>query len=634
MFVTYKRNTLYWYIITISLYLQGVNSPYLYYGMWRATFCWHVEDMDFHAINFIHHGAPKTWYCVPPKYGHLIERAAQDLFPNVAPLCTGFLRHKIALISPEVLAGYGVPVVKMVHRAREIIVVFPYAYHCGFNHGFNIAESTNFANERWIEYGKRHRPCDCMTKTVKVDMTVFVRRYQPELLSLWLKGLDIAPHPEDPEEVRAEILTRAKAPREYARRLEEKHGKRKDPALTYETRSGRTLMCDPVAKDILCRTGDWDEEEERRYEEWKARLEEYVCTDVYRHIELSHVEVKVNPVTMTCLDYNGFAFLKARLGKPHIPSFQDLVDCGEMFRVNRLMMHKSEIREKEVKKEAVDPVKEALKKEVAATEDEGGSLYVNIKVEEGCDTTTADEEEEYDVGSEDSYYSSSDQSDEDSSESSADGGRANDSEYDDPDYGKPHRKRRKLSKKARRKARERRERTASRGGGSTLNNFSADVAKLVETMARLGKGGGEKADAAFGDGDAVMSVKVEGRDAATSDNKENVPNDQPEENGGLPAADHLAATAADTKPGDAEATAQSMEEERVQKEPPPPPPVAAVAVVAEDGGGRGDGGQLHFDPARLATQGKLPATLTRDNLRAVRAIFLGLGIIEEQVGWG
>ena len=35
------------------------------------------------------------------------------------------------------------------------MVTFPYGYYAGFNHGFNCAESTNFATQWWIEYGKQ-----------------------------------------------------------------------------------------------------------------------------------------------------------------------------------------------------------------------------------------------------------------------------------------------------------------------------------------------------------------------------------------------------------------------------------------------------------------------------------------------
>jgi jumonji domain-containing protein 2 len=45
--------------------------------------------------------------------------------------------------------------VQITQEAGEIMITFPYGYHSGYNHGFNCAESTNFATERWIEYGKR-----------------------------------------------------------------------------------------------------------------------------------------------------------------------------------------------------------------------------------------------------------------------------------------------------------------------------------------------------------------------------------------------------------------------------------------------------------------------------------------------
>jgi hypothetical protein len=60
--------------------LPGVNLPYLYFGMWRATFAWHVEDMDLFSINYIHFGAPKFWYAMPQARGGALEQTMKGQY--------------------------------------------------------------------------------------------------------------------------------------------------------------------------------------------------------------------------------------------------------------------------------------------------------------------------------------------------------------------------------------------------------------------------------------------------------------------------------------------------------------------------------------------------------------------------
>ncbi|XP_076440207.1 uncharacterized protein LOC143279853 isoform X1 [Babylonia areolata] len=176
--------------------IEGVNTAYLYFGMWKTTFAWHTEDMDLYSINYLHFGAPKSWYTVPPEHGQRLERLAQGFFPGSFQACPAFLRHKMTLISPHILKKFSIPVNKITQEAGEIMITFPYGYHSGYNHGFNCAESTNFATERWIEYGKRCLQCECRKDGVRINMDCFVKRFQPERFEAWKEGKDIAPHPE------------------------------------------------------------------------------------------------------------------------------------------------------------------------------------------------------------------------------------------------------------------------------------------------------------------------------------------------------------------------------------------------------------------------------------------------------
>ncbi|XP_054439105.1 lysine-specific demethylase 4C isoform X4 [Pteronotus mesoamericanus] len=196
--------------------IEGVNTPYLYFGMWKTTFAWHTEDMDLYSINYLHFGEPKSWYAIPPEHGKRLERLAQGFFPSSSQGCDAFLRHKMTLISPSVLKKYGIPFDKITQEAGEFMITFPYGYHAGFNHGFNCAESTNFATIRWIDYGKVAKLCTCRKDMVKISMDIFVKKFQPDRYQLWKQGKDIytidhtKPTPASTPEVKAWLQRRRK----------------------------------------------------------------------------------------------------------------------------------------------------------------------------------------------------------------------------------------------------------------------------------------------------------------------------------------------------------------------------------------------------------------------------------------
>uniref|UniRef100_H3CXI4 Lysine-specific demethylase 4B n=1 Tax=Tetraodon nigroviridis TaxID=99883 RepID=H3CXI4_TETNG len=173
-----------------GIVIEGVNTPYLYFGMWKTTFAWHTEDMDLYSINYLHFGQPKSWYSVPPEHGKRLERLAQGFFPGSSQGCDAFLRHKMTLISPSILKKYGIPFDRVTQNEGEFMITFPYGYHAGFNHGFNCAESTNFATLRWVDYGKMATQCSCRKDMVKISMDVFVRCLQPDRYELWKQGKD------------------------------------------------------------------------------------------------------------------------------------------------------------------------------------------------------------------------------------------------------------------------------------------------------------------------------------------------------------------------------------------------------------------------------------------------------------
>ncbi|KAG8625608.1 hypothetical protein KVT40_006009 [Elsinoe batatas] len=161
--------------------VPGVNTAYLYMGMWKATFAWHLEDVDLYSINYIHFGAPKQWYSISQEDARRFEAAMKSVWPNDSKNCDQFLRHKTYLISPQLLKDrFNIEVNRLVHHEGEFVITYPYGYHSGYNLGYNCAESVNFALESWLDFGRIARKCECEADSVWVDVSEIERKLRGE----------------------------------------------------------------------------------------------------------------------------------------------------------------------------------------------------------------------------------------------------------------------------------------------------------------------------------------------------------------------------------------------------------------------------------------------------------------------
>jgi len=131
----------------------GITVPWLYFGMTLSAFCWHVEDHNFYSVNYHHFGAPKVWYSIPATHSKQFEEVMRKRLPHLFQSQPDLLHSLVTILSPTILREEGIPVYRVEQNPRSYIITFPYAYHCGFNTGFNCAEAVNFAPIDWLPFG-------------------------------------------------------------------------------------------------------------------------------------------------------------------------------------------------------------------------------------------------------------------------------------------------------------------------------------------------------------------------------------------------------------------------------------------------------------------------------------------------
>ena len=134
--------------------IAGVTKPWLYFGMLFSAFCWHCEDHYLPALNYLHTGAPKTWYGIPAHGAKPFEKLMKAAVPTLFREEPSLLHGLVTMISPGTCLENDVPITTVLQEPGTFIVAYPQAYHAGFSHGFNCGEAVNFAPASWLPFGR------------------------------------------------------------------------------------------------------------------------------------------------------------------------------------------------------------------------------------------------------------------------------------------------------------------------------------------------------------------------------------------------------------------------------------------------------------------------------------------------
>ena len=130
---------------------KAVDSPTVEFGMTFSSRPWKVEDQLLYSATYVHSGAGKQWYCIPPyaasMYDDLVHKVHSEYMMSMewtSPLGPNLM------VNPTMLMERGVPVFGCTQEAGTLVICFPNSYTCSFNLGFNISEHMQMVLPDWL----------------------------------------------------------------------------------------------------------------------------------------------------------------------------------------------------------------------------------------------------------------------------------------------------------------------------------------------------------------------------------------------------------------------------------------------------------------------------------------------------
>ncbi|CAK8543607.1 unnamed protein product [Lathyrus sativus] len=129
-------------------------SPRIHVGMCFSPLKWKVEEHQLYSLCYMHIGEPKVWYSVPVRSVDHFETVWKKYLGDMNAGKPDLYDELAMQLSCSVLKKEGIPVYRCVQYPREFVLVFPGAYHSGFDCGFNCSEAASFAPLEWLPHGQ------------------------------------------------------------------------------------------------------------------------------------------------------------------------------------------------------------------------------------------------------------------------------------------------------------------------------------------------------------------------------------------------------------------------------------------------------------------------------------------------